>query len=94
MARLRLAPGRPPPEAAQAHPARPPPELKPGEHRRMQKPLEPCQPVSYKATGSSSLKSHQARPLPQSCPATLTGRCKTRTPDQLSEGLRRWEMGK
>lgn len=89
-----VGPGPSSPRSCPSPPGEAPPELKPGEQRRVQKPLEPCQPVSYKATGSSPLKSHQARPLPQSCPATRTGRCKTRTPDQHSESLRRWEIGK
>lgn len=61
-AQLRLARGSSSPRSCLTPPSKASPELKPDGQRRMQKGLEPSQPLSYKETSSSSVSSHQARP--------------------------------
>lgn len=62
------------------------PELTLGKQRKMQRPLEPSQQMSYKAISSNIvLRPGQARPVLVSVPPTPRGLCKTRTLDQHTE---------
>lgn len=65
------------------------PELKPGKQRKMQKPLESSQQMSY--IGDGLQHSAQARPGQANaglCPTHLPEACKTRTLDQHTEAPR------
>lgn len=62
------------------------PEFTLDKHRKMQRPLEPSQQMSYKAIGSNIvLRPDQARPVLVSVPPTPRGLYKTRTLDQYTE---------